>query len=374
MAVNLLAALDGERYGGGALARAHAVAASAGYTLRRVDGANGLLAAWIDYHFAPSWWSYEAAAGSAWVAERDGTIAGFAAFDARGLRFPWLQRWRERADTGIFGPYGVAPAHRKAGIAESLLTAALCSLREAGYGAALIPAVGGERLIASYVRRTGAVVVDEFGYDGGRRFRAVILASGAGTNARNVLERVRAGSLPLDVAAVIANAADAGALAAARDHGAGAISVVWDRARESRADYDARVVEAVAVMEPELVLLLGWMHLLPPAFLRRFRETINVHPAFLPLDPSADHVIAPDGTTIPALRGAHALRDALRAGCPWTGATVHYVTDATDRGEVLVRVPVPVGDVPNEEALRERVRPAEFGAVPAAIRRWTFER
>ena len=112
MAVNLLAALDDERYGGGALARAHEAAAGAGYALRRVDGADGLLAAWIDYHFAPSWWSYEAGAGSAWVAERDGAIAGFAAFGARGLRFPWLRRWRDRADVGVFGPYGVAPALR----------------------------------------------------------------------------------------------------------------------------------------------------------------------------------------------------------------------------------------------------------------------
>jgi len=105
MAVNLLAALDDERYGGGALARAHEAAAGAGYALRRVDGADGLLAAWIDYHFAPSWWSYEAGAGSAWVAERDGAIAGFAAFGARGLRFPWLRRWRDRADVGVFGPF-----------------------------------------------------------------------------------------------------------------------------------------------------------------------------------------------------------------------------------------------------------------------------
>ncbi len=76
---------------------------------------------------------------------------------------------------------------------------------------------------------------------------------------------------------------------------------------------------------------------------------------------------------IPALRGAHALRDALRAGVAWTGATVHYVTEATDRGAVLVRVPLPVGDAATEEALRERVRPVEFATVEAAIRRWTFE-
>ena len=373
MPVNLLAALDEERFGLAALARAHDVAARGGYVLRRVDGPDDRLAAWIDFHFPGSWWSFEAGAGSAWVGERAGQIAGFAAFGARGLKFRWLRAWRERADVGVFGPFGVADAHRGSGIGDALLTAALCGLRETGYRGALIPAVGGDSLIAMYERRTGATVVEEISYDVGT-FRAVILASGAGTNARNVLERVHAGSLPLEIAAVIANDARAGALDAARAHGVEARAVVWDRARETRAEYDVRLIEAVASARPQLVLLLGWMHVLPPEFVARFPETINLHPSFLPLDPAVDEVVAPDNTVIPALRGAHALRDALRAGVPWTGASVHYVTEATDRGAVLVRIPLLVGDATTPEALRERVRPIEFLAVSAAIRRWTFER
>ena len=374
MAVNLLAALDDERYGANALSRAHQRAAHAGYTLRRTDGPDARLAAWIDLRFAPSWWSFEACAGSAWVAERAGEIAGFAAFGARGLAFRWLRRWHARGDVGIFGPYAVADEYRGGAVGEALLTAALCGLRALGFANALIPAVGGERLISMYVRRTAAVVVDEFGYDDGTRFRATILASGAGTNARSVIERARAASLPLDVTAVIANDAAAGALDAARAHGVDAISVVWDRAAEPRAAYDARVIEAVERTQPELVLLLGWMHLLPAAFIARFPQTINLHPSFLPLDPTADDVVAPDGSVLPALRGAHALRDTLRLGLSWTGATVHAITAATDRGAVLVRVPVLVGDAVTEDALREKLRPVEFATVAAAIRRWGFER
>jgi phosphoribosylglycinamide formyltransferase-1 len=370
--VNLLAALDDERYGAGALARAHDAAGRSGYVLRRADGPDERLAAWIDLHFGPSSWSSEVHAGSAWYAECGGELAGFAGFGARGLRFRWLRRWRERADVGIFGPYGVAPAHRKSGVGEALLTAALCGLREAPFDAALIPAVDGERLIATYVARTGATVVDEFSLDAGP-FRATILASGAGTNARHVLERVRAGALPLDVRAIVANNVNAGALDAAREHAVPGVVVAWERGAETRASYDTRLIEAVAETEPEVVLLLGWMHLVPPAFLRRFPETLNLHPSFLPHDPAADSVIAPDGTVIPALRGAHALRDALLAGIAWTGATVHYVTERTDRGAVLVRMPLPLGDAATEEALRERVRPVEFATVAAAIRRWSFE-
>jgi len=371
---NLLAELDDARFGANARLRAEALAREAGFALRRTDGAaDERLAAWIDLHFAPSGWSSEVRAGSAWVAERDGEIGGFAAFAARGLRFFWLRGYGERRDVGIFGPYGVAPAHRGTGIGEALLLAALAGLREAGHGKALIPAVRGERLIATYEARTGATIVERFDLSVARA-RTSILASGAGTNARNVLERVRDGTLPLDVRAVIANDANAGALEAAREHGVAAIPVVWDRAVESRAEFDARVAEATARTEPELVLLLGWMHLLAPAFLQRFPQTINLHPAFLPHDSSRDEVVMPDGSVVPALRGAHALRDALRAGAQWTGATVHYVTPATDRGEVLVRIPMRVDDATTEHELRERIRPLEFAAVPAAIRRWSFER
>ena len=204
--------------------------------------------------------------------------------------------------------------------------------------------------------------------------RTTILASGAGTNARNVLERVRDGALPLRVVALVANDPRAGALDAAREHAVAAHAIVWDRANETRAAYDERLIASVAATQPDLVLMLGWMHLVPAAFLRRFPQTLNLHPAWLPLDSRDDVVEAPDGTTIPALRGAHALRDAIRGGIPWVGATVHRVTSETDRGDVLVRIPVPVGDARTEEALRERVRPAEFCAVERAVLRWCGER
>ena len=64
------------------------------------------------------------------------------------------------------------------------------------------------------------------------------------------------------------------------------------------------VVAAVARFEPDLILLLGWIGLLAGGVSgARFPETINVHPAFLALDPADDRVFMPDGSVIPALRG-----------------------------------------------------------------------
>ncbi len=207
-----------------------------------------------------------------------------------------------------------------------------------------------------------------------QRVRATILASGAGTNARNVLERVAEGVLPLAVGAVISNDPHAGALDVARDYGVEACAVIWQRATETRAAYDTRLIAQVARTQPELVLLLGWMHLLPPEFLLRFPDVLNVHPAYLPLDPSADRVAMPDGTTIPALRGAHAVRDAVRAGLAWSGASVHAVTEETDRGAIYVRIPLAVPAGTDEARLRAEIRQLEFAAVPAAILRWLAER
>jgi len=374
LAVNLLVDFADERFDVAAAARAHRTAEALGFRLVHAARADDRLAAWIDWQFAPSWWSAEARESEVWVAQdQRGDIGGFAAFDSHGLRLPWLREYHAQTGIGIFGPFGIAPEQRKKGLGTALLDAALCSLRAKHYARALIPAVGFERLIAMYQTRTAARIVDRYNYDSPRRFRATILASGSGTNAQNVFDRVATGRLPLALGGLIANSAGAQAIQRAQRAGVAVQTVVWQRGAESRAAYDERVMRAVAATEPELVLLLGWMHLLPPAFIERFAEILNVHPAFLPFDPAADDVVMPDGSVIPAFRGAHALRDALAARVRWFGASVHRVTRETDRGAIVVRTPLRL-DGPGDPAdVIARLRPIEHAAVATAIRRWCFE-
>jgi len=368
LAVNLLAPL-GERFGSEALAHALARAGELGYRLVRVDVPDERLCAWIDWQFAPSWWSSEVRTGSAWYAlAADGAIAGFAGFGSPDRSYHWLQAYRKRTDVGLFGPFGVAEAHRKSGIGETLLTAALSSL-ERGFRWALIPAVSGERLIASYEERTDAHVADSYDYEL-RPARAVILASGSGTNAQAVIDGVQAGESALDLVAVISNHERAHVLERARDAWIKEEAIVWDRGSDPRAAYDARLAEAIARYEPDLILLLGWMHVLPAWFLERFPQTLNVHPAFLPFDPAADSATMPDGSQIPAFRGARAPEATIAAGVRWGGASVHYVTAAVDRGGILVRTPLELAEGTTLEQLRERIHPIEHAAVTKAIRRW----
>ena len=203
--------------------------------------------------------------------------------------------------------------------------------------------------------------------------RTVVLASGSGTNFQAVIDRVADG-LPLDLVALVSNRPDAYALERARRANIAALALPWQREVQSRQAYDRALQNAVAQYEPELVLLLGWMHLLDPAFVAAFPEMLNIHPAFLPLDPAHDSVGMPDGITIPAYRGARAMRDALAANSPWVGASVHEVTTDTDRGRVLARKPLRVIAGEEEDAVLARLHPIEHQLVAVAIKRWLYER
>ncbi len=364
--VNLLVDLD-ERFAGDGAAREQIE--RAGFALDVAGGASDPVLAWIDEVFGGAW-SSEVAVAQCALATRDGKPAGFAAFDPTGLRYAWLRGIAREPGVGIFGPFGVE--HK--GLGSLLLEVALCGLRARGYTRALIAATS-EGLVPYYERHAGARVVER--YDPLSftpvPIRTVVLASGSGTNFQAVIDRVARG-LPLDLAALISDKPGAYAIERAKAAGIPAIMLPWQRSDQSRAQYDALLRDAVAQFEPQLVLLLGWMHLLEPAFVDAFPEMLNVHPSFLPLDPSRDLVGMPDGTVIPAYRGPRAVRDALADGSSWVGASVHEVTTQADRGRVLARKPLHVIAGEDEDATLTRLHPIEHVLVEAAIKRWLYER
>lgn len=371
--VNLAVNLNGEGFDATALRGAAEAIARAGFTFERVEPGDERFLAWIDHEFGGTW-SGEAYAGASVVARHGDRTAGFATYDPQGLRYFWLRGSGAQPGTGVFGPFGVGRDFRGSGIGPHLLVAALASLRERGYGRALIPAVGHEKLVAYYVRNAGAAVVETFELAPRKRVRTVSLASGNGTNFQSVLDRIAAGSLPLEVAMLVSNKTGAFALERARAAGVHAVAFPWDRAARSRAQYDAALLELVRREEPELVLLLGWMHLLDASFFMAFPSCINIHPAYLPLDQVRETVVFPDGEVTAAFRGAHAVRDALAAGAGWVGATSHVVTLEADRGPVLVRKPLRVEANRSADGIMERLRPLEHEVLAGGILRRLFER
>ncbi len=331
--------------------------------------------AWIDETFSGTW-SSEAAAGVNIVARCDDAPIGFATLDARGLKFRWLNGLARERDVGLFGPFGVVRKERKTGLGVFILRRALQALRERGYARALIPAVSGEGLVRYYADTVAAVVAEEFDRAAllAPRPRTLVMASGNGSNFQAVADASSTGSLPIEIVALVSNDSQARAIERARAAGVPARVVAWRRNEETRALYDERLLDVVRSEAPDLVLLLGWMHLLSDAFVAAFPEMLNLHPAFLPLDPGRDDVGLPDGTRIPAFRGPRAVHDALAGGSRWAGATVHRVTPATDRGPVLARKPVPVEPKEEEAHLMERIHAVERDLVKAAVSRWLFER
>ena len=171
-----------------------------------------------------------------------------------------------------------------------------------------------------------------------------MLVSGEGTNLQALLD---AG---LPVVAVASN--DAGARALERAETAGIPSEIF--ALDDYGDREARdIAMADWLVEHgvDLVVCAGYMQLLRPAFLDRFpRRVVNVHPAPLPGFP-----------------GPHPLEDVLAAGAAAAAATVHYVDEGVDTGEVIATEAVPVLEGDSVDSLRERVNAVEHRLLPKVV-------
>jgi folate-dependent phosphoribosylglycinamide formyltransferase PurN len=198
-----------------------------------------------------------------------------------------------------------------------------------------------------------------------------IFVSGGGTNLQAVIDAVRGGMLPLDIRLVVSNSSEAFALERARKAGIATLVIEWDRETESRSEYAMRLADAVRWSGARLVLLLGWMHVLAKAFLEAgFDGVLNLHPSYLPDDPSADSVVLPDGRVARVYRGAHALRDAIEARESVTGATLIEITPLVDRGPVLARRTFALQPDDDEAAALARLHEVEHEVVVEGILNW----
>lgn len=180
--------------------------------------------------------------------------------------------------------------------------------------------------------------------------RIVVLISGAGSNMEALVEACRRGDAPGEVVAVIADR-DCLGLKVAERLGVAA-SKLEPGDFTSRDEWSAVLRDRVAEHEPDLVVSAGFMRILAPVFVDAFPERIiNLHPALLPSFP-----------------GAHAVRDALKAGVKVTGSTVHFVDYEVDHGPVLLQEAVRVDQHDDEDSLHERIKEVEHRILPKAVR------
>ena len=178
----------------------------------------------------------------------------------------------------------------------------------------------------------------------------VILISGSGSNLQAIIDAVAEKKIHTNISAVISNRPDV--LGLERAESAGINTIVIDHTKfPDRSQFDHALAEQVAELKPDLIVLAGFMRILPEAFIEQYEDRIlNIHPSLLP-----------------EFKGMHTHRRALKAGNKQHGASIHFVSNELDSGPVVIQATVPILDDDDEKMLAERVLEQEHIIYPLAI-------
>lgn len=180
-----------------------------------------------------------------------------------------------------------------------------------------------------------------------------ILISGAGSNMLALARDMAVPGHPAELAVVVSNVPSAAGLARAAALGAQAVGLDH-RGYPDRAGFEAALAAALAAARVDLVCLAGFMRVLSPGFVARWRgRMLNVHPSLLPLFPGLE---------------THAR--ALAAGVAVHGCTVHEVTPDVDAGPILGQAAIAVEASDTPLSLAARLLPMEHRLYPAVLRRF----
>lgn len=185
----------------------------------------------------------------------------------------------------------------------------------------------------------------------------LVLVSGGGTNLQAIIDAVDSGVVTnTRIAGVISNNKNAYALERAEKHGIANLCVS-PKDYSSREEFNEKFMDTVDGFRPDLIVLAGFLVVIPPAMIEKYRERmINIHPSLIP---------AFCGKGFYGLKVHEA---ALARGVKVVGATVHFVDEGTDTGPIILQKAVEVeqGDTP--EVLQKRVmEQAEWKILPRAI-------
>lgn len=204
-----------------------------------------------------------------------------------------------------------------------------------------------------------------------RSFSIAVLVSGGGSNLQALLDDQTSYTVGL----VVADRAEAGGLQRGLSAHVPTVCLPLNQPKDRtlRAAWEQQLAAVLDVFAPDLIVMAGWMRVMSAAFINQFAgRIINQHPALLPDDAAQSYRLA-DGRTIPAIRGAHAVRDALHLGLPVTGCTIHWVTPEVDVGRSLARAEVPVLPTDNEASLHERIKHHERRMIVDVVQRLAVE-
>jgi phosphoribosylglycinamide formyltransferase-1 len=187
--------------------------------------------------------------------------------------------------------------------------------------------------------------------------RTVVCVSGGGTNLQAILDALDEGKITnTEIVAVISNNAGAKALKRAEDHNIPGI-LMSPKDFEDRESFNHAFTEKLAELEPDLIVLAGFLVRIPEETVARFaNRIINIHPSLIPSFCGV------------GFYGLKVHEKALERGVKLTGATVHFVNEGMDEGPIIAQKAVAVEDQDTPESLQRRVmEQAEWVLLPQAI-------
>ncbi|WP_370525808.1 phosphoribosylglycinamide formyltransferase [Synechococcus sp. CBW1004] len=180
--------------------------------------------------------------------------------------------------------------------------------------------------------------------------RLGLMASGDGSNFEAVVRACRQGPLRADVALLVVNKPECGAMQRADRLGV-PVQLLDHRLFASREALDQALIETFRSAGVDLIVMAGWMRIVTTVLIEAFPERlVNIHPSLLP-----------------SFRGVDAVGQALAAGVRLTGCTAHLVTPEVDAGPVLVQAAVPLLEGDDHGSLAARIHRQEHRILPLAI-------
>lgn len=183
------------------------------------------------------------------------------------------------------------------------------------------------------------------------RSRIVVLISGSGTNLQAIIDACKLDNYPGQVVGVISNKADAYGLVRAQEANIETKALSHKDFAE-RVDYDKALIKEIDALQPDLVVLAGFMRILTPDFVQHFHgKLLNIHPSLLP-----------------KYQGLHTHQRALDAGDKEHGVSVHFVTEELDGGPVILQAKVPIFEGDTADELAGRVHEQEHRIYPLVVK------
>ena len=177
-----------------------------------------------------------------------------------------------------------------------------------------------------------------------------VLASGKGTNFQELINLSEKGALDIELKVLITNKDDAGCIRRAEKVQI-PFKIIKDKDFSQKELFELEIINTLINHEVELVVMAGWMKIVSPFFINKFKnKIINIHPSLLP-----------------SYKGASAIKDSILNGSKITGCSVHFVDEEVDSGSLIMQAALPILNNDNIETLSKKIQLLEHKILPHSI-------